>query len=149
MNIRTIQQWAPLVPELTVTDIEVSLRFYRTVGFSVRFEREEPPFAYLDCGFAQLMIEQDHQGSWNTAPLEYPFGRGVNLQIEVPNSLAVEEALRREGFPIFRSVVDTWYQIDQMLEEGQREILVHDPDGYLLRFSQPLGSRRVMGTMKE
>lgn len=141
MVIETSHQWAPLVPELTVTDIEVSLRFYRTAGFSVRFERDEPPFAYLDHGFAQLMLEQDHQSSWNVAPLEYPFGRGINLQIEVPDCSAVEDALRREGHSIFQSAKDSWYRTGAVVEEGQRELLVHDPDGYLLRFSQPLGSR--------
>jgi len=136
-------EWAPLVPELTVTNIEVSLRFYRAAGFSVRFDRDQPPFAYLDLGSAQLMLEQVHESAWNTAPLEHPFGRGVNLQIEVSDCSDIEDSLRQEGYTLFRSAQDTWYQIDGTIEEGQREMLAHDPDGYLLRFSQPLGRRRL------
>ncbi len=141
MDAGPSQDWASLVPELTVSDIETSLRFYRAAGFSVRFDRDQPPFAYLDLGSAQLMLEQDHGSAWNTAPLERPFGRGVNLQIEVPDCAAIEESLRREGYELFRPAQDTWYGIDRAVEEGQREVLVHDPDGYLLRFSQPLGRR--------
>ena len=47
------EYWNPLVPELTVTDLEASLRFYRGAGFSVRFRREAPSFAYLELGRAQ------------------------------------------------------------------------------------------------
>jgi hypothetical protein len=89
------------------------------------------------------MLEQDHESAWNTAPLEHPFGRGVNLQIEVSDCSAIEDSLRQEGYTLFRSAQDTWYQIDETIEEGQREMLAHDPDGYLLRFSQPLGRRRL------
>ncbi len=130
-----------MVPELTVTDFEASLRFYRAVGFAVRFERDQPRFAYIDLGPAQLMLEQEHGSRWNVAPLEHPFGRGINLQIEVRDCAAIEESLRQEGHSVFRPATDTWYRLDGTTEEGQRELLVRDPDGYLLRFSQPLGRR--------
>lgn len=134
-------EWAALVPELTVTDLATSLRFYRAVGFSVRFERDRPPFAYLDLGPAQLMLSQDHDSPWNTAPLERPFGRGINLEIAVPDCSAIEDTFRREGRTVFRPAQDAWYRVAPTVEEGQRELLVHDPDGYLLRFAQSLGRR--------
>ena len=52
--------WNPLVPELTVSDLETSLVFYAAAGFSVRFRREDPPFAYIELGKAQFMLEQEH-----------------------------------------------------------------------------------------
>ena len=42
------EYWNPLVPELTVTDVETSLSFYAAVGFTVRFRRTEPEFANIE-----------------------------------------------------------------------------------------------------
>jgi catechol 2,3-dioxygenase-like lactoylglutathione lyase family enzyme len=135
------QYWNPLVPELTVADLERSLQFYVSAGFSVRFRRKPPPFAYLELGHAQLMLEQEHSGGWNFEPLDRPLGRGINFQIEVPNAVQVLTALQSLGVQPFRDVQDTWYAVSALQQEGQREFLVQDPDGYLLRFAQYLGSR--------
>jgi catechol 2,3-dioxygenase-like lactoylglutathione lyase family enzyme len=78
-------KWNPMVPELLVTDFGRSLAFYtELLGFTLAFERDEPRFAYLDYGGAQLMLEELHEGAWVTAELQAPLGRGINLQIEVP-----------------------------------------------------------------
>ena len=94
--------WSALVPELTVTNLERSLAFYTALGFSIRFRRDNPPFAYLEIGQAQLMLEQQHETGWNVAPLDRPLGRGVNFQIEVPDAQIIESALRHLGAPLFR-----------------------------------------------
>jgi hypothetical protein len=76
----------PVVPELDVDDLARSLSFYvDVVGFSVRIERLEEGFAYLTRGPVHLMLEQaDGPGHrFRTAPLEYPFGIGMNLQCSV------------------------------------------------------------------
>lgn len=79
-------QWNPLVPELSVSDFAKSLRLYTEgIGFAVQYTRDNPSFAYLDLGGAQIMIEQDHPDGWSTGALESPRGRGINLQIEVPD----------------------------------------------------------------
>ncbi|WP_156899436.1 VOC family protein [Pleomorphomonas koreensis] len=76
----------PVVPELDVSDLNRSLSFYQTVlGFRIHAERPEERFAYLLRGEVHLML-QEAQGPgrrFRTALLEYPFGRGINLQIEV------------------------------------------------------------------
>ena len=143
MDLRMVKEpyWNALVPELTVEQIEVSLRFYTTAGFSVRFRRADPPFAYLELGQAQLMLEQQHERGWNVTPLDHPLGRGVNFQIEVPDAGAVRSALVATGITLYREVKDTWYSVAPNEQKGQREFLVQDPDGYLLRFAQHLGSR--------
>jgi catechol 2,3-dioxygenase-like lactoylglutathione lyase family enzyme len=137
------EHWSALVPELSVTDLEASLNFYRTVGFQVRFVRTSPPFAYLALGDAQIMLEQAHSEGWVVGPLERPFGRGINLQIEVDNVQSTRAALASVGLKVFREPADSWYQVSGAHEEGQRELLVQDPDGYLLRFVQPLGRRSI------
>lgn len=133
--------WNPLVPELTVTCVENSLKFYLAAGFEVRFKRTSPDFAYIESGGAQLMLEQDNPKNWKTAELSKPYGRGVNFQIEVPSAHAVLDSLNKAGIPLFQEIEESWYEISAVTEEGQIEFLVKDPDGYLLRFVEPLGSR--------
>lgn len=135
------EYWNPMVPELTVKDLEASLRFYRAAGFSVRFRRDAPPFAYLERGQAQIMLEEEHAGGWNLEPLDRPLGRGVNFQIEVADADKSFAALIGAGFAPFRALRDTWYAVSETTEEGQREFLFQDPDGFLMRFAQPLGHR--------
>ena len=131
-----------LTPELSVRDFASSLEFYtRVLGFTVRYERQEEGFAFLEIGEATLMIDQLGLGrDWQTAPLEYPLGRGVNFQIMVGDLDPLLERLRRAKIALFADVEEKWYRKDQ-LEVGNRQFLVQDPDGYLLRFAQDLGER--------
>ena len=137
------QYWNPLVPELAVTDMATSLRFYEAAGFHVRFRRQDPPFVYRELGQAQLMLEQQHSEGWIVAPLERPLGRGINFQIEVPSADRILLALQALGVEPYRGIRDTWYTVSVSHEEGQREFLVQDPDGYLLRFAEYLGARNA------
>lgn len=126
-----------MVPELTVADIVSSRAFYVDVlGFDVRFERTDPDFAYLSLGGAQLMIEAEHDSSWQTGALDAPRGRGINLQIEVADAAALRDAVLAAGYQLFQDLVDSRYSAGDE-EEGQLEFLLQDPDGYLLRFVEP------------
>lgn len=137
----TQETWAVLVPELMCSDLAASLGFYRDVlGFTVRFERPEDRFAYLDLNGAQVMLEEVSPESWSVGPLVRPFGRGLNLQIEVPALAPLLGRLAERGLPVFRSPEESWYR-DGAREHGQIEFLVQDPDGYLLRFVEILGDR--------
>jgi catechol 2,3-dioxygenase-like lactoylglutathione lyase family enzyme len=129
-----------LVPELTVTSLEQSLPFYFRLGFKLEYGREG--FVFLSLQGAQLMLEQFHDSGWNTAELERPFGRGINFQIEVEDIAPMLEALRAIQYPLYRQPYETWRKV-QNEEIGEAEFLVQDPDGYLLRFSQYLGSRPI------
>ncbi len=62
-----------LIPELSVSNIENSKRFYTSLGFQIRYERCEDKFCFLQLDNNQLMIEEinDH---WNVGNLEYPYG---------------------------------------------------------------------------
>ncbi|MDX7986948.1 VOC family protein [Xenorhabdus sp. 12] len=125
-----------MVPELTVTDFVASLDFYqRILGFKILIRRENPDFVYLSLGEAQLMLEAFDPSGWNTGELTYPLGRGINLQIEVDDVVPILENLRVNQIALYRSLKDNYYNIGDE-EACQREFLVQDPDGYLLRFSQ-------------
>ncbi|WP_046396187.1 bleomycin resistance protein [Photorhabdus hindustanensis] len=128
--------WNRMVPELTVTDFSLSLDFYqRILGFQLLIRRDNPDFAYLALGEAQLMLEVLHDDGWNTASLHYPLGRGVNFQIEVDDLAPLLHNLKANNIKLYREVKDNHYRIDEVIA-CQREFLVQDPDGYLLRFSQ-------------
>jgi catechol 2,3-dioxygenase-like lactoylglutathione lyase family enzyme len=137
------EKWAALVPELSVTDLQTSLDFYtRLLGFEIVFDRPETRFAYLQLGEAQLMLDQIAQGvGWQTgAVLERPFGRGINLQIEVADVEPMLARLAEADYPLFVQPEENWYRTGEVLS-GVREFLVQDPDGYVLRFSQHLGEK--------
>ena len=134
----------PIVPELDVADLARSLSFYVDVlGFKVRFERPEERFVYLTRGPVHLMLEQaDGPGRrFRTAPLEYPFGRGMNLQIEVPDVDRLHAQALEAGAAIYISLEERWYRRGDE-ETGHRQFVVIDPDGYLLRFFTSLGGRQ-------
>lgn len=136
MTDRKETYWNPMVPELSVTNFPTSLHFYVTVlGFSIMIRRSEPDFAYLCLGEAQLMLEQQHTEGWHTAELIRPLGRGVNFQIEVADIAAVLSRLQAHHVTLYRNLRDNHYPIGETVA-CQREFLVQDPDGYLLRFSQ-------------
>ncbi|WP_423922391.1 bleomycin resistance protein [Frigoribacterium sp. 2-23] len=133
-----------LVPELLVEDLDRSLEFWCGVcGFEVRYARPEERFAYIALGPAHLMLEQTGLGrNWLTGPLARPLGRGINFQIGVRDAAVVAESLAAAGLEPFQPLETTWYRIGDE-EAGVRQVLVTDPDGYLVRFQSSLGRRAV------
>ena len=130
-----------IVPELLVTDLTESLDIYvRVFGFSVRFSRPEDGFAYLTLGRGELMLAQLTDTSWTPAPPARPFGRGINLQIDVEDAARLFAASRAASLTIYRDLQTRWYR-ENAIEHGQEEFIVQDLDGYLLRFARYLGTR--------
>ncbi len=129
-----VDGFAALVPELSVTDLAASLRFWcDLLGFSVAYARPEAGFAYLQRGKLQIMLCKINN-EWETGPLEHPLGRGINFQMEVLDCGPILTALNQAGWPLFRPVEEKHYKIGDAWEVC-REFLVQDPDGYLLRFA--------------
>ncbi|MBA8841154.1 VOC family protein [Ochrobactrum sp. RH2CCR150] len=135
-----------LVPEFAVTDWQASLRFYCDIlGFICRYQRSEEGFAYLERDGAELMIDQINQGrtfGGQYLPTEYPFGRGLNIQIRVSAIDPIIASLKSANIPLFLPLEEKWYRNGYM-EAGNRQFVVADPDGYLLRFYEDMGSRPV------
>ena len=133
--------WNPMVPELSVSNFERSLAFYVDVlGFSIRIRRENPDFVYLEQEHVQMMLEQISDEGWITGELEAPLGRGVNFQVELSDLEPLVKRLQTHKVSLFREMKETWYDIGEKLS-GERELLLQDPDGYLLRFTQHLGEK--------
>jgi catechol 2,3-dioxygenase-like lactoylglutathione lyase family enzyme len=132
---------ARLVPELYCSDIGQSVRFYvDLLGFAVRFERPEERFVYLDREGAEMMLEQPTGRMFVCGELERPYGRGVNFQIEVGDVASLYATIKASPWPVFLELEDRWYRQAE-LAFGNRQFVIQDPDGYLLRFFQDLGSR--------
>jgi catechol 2,3-dioxygenase-like lactoylglutathione lyase family enzyme len=132
---------AKLVPELCCSDFERSLRFYtELLGFSVLYARPEERFAYLEREGAQMMIEQPTGRAFVAGELTHPFGRGINLQIEVSDVELLYARVAAGEAVVYLHLEDRWYRRDHVLL-GNRQFIVQDPDGYLLRFFEDLGQR--------
>jgi catechol 2,3-dioxygenase-like lactoylglutathione lyase family enzyme len=136
----------PLIPELDVSDLGRSLAIYIDVlGFRCHASRPEERFVYLIRERVHLMLEEAHGPGrrFGSAPLEFPFGRGINLQIEVTDVDALYADVRMSGLAIPIDLEERWYRQGQE-EAGNRQFVVADPDGYLLRFFGNLGRRRIL-----
>lgn len=132
-----------IIPELSVTNINNSLKFYQAVGFKIEYERPEDKFAFLSLGEIQFMLQEiADDDKWNIAPLTYPFGNGINFQLEIEDVQKVYDDLKNNNYEITFDIEENWYRQDNKLL-GNKEFLVKDPDGYLLRFSEDLGEKDV------
>jgi lactoylglutathione lyase len=136
---------ARLVPEFVCSNFAGSLRFYtELLGFRILYSRPEERFAYLERDGAELMLEQSvgKDRLWPRAELAYPFGRGINFQIQVSDVEQLHEAILAAGVAVFLPLEERWYgrQVDEI---GVKQFAIQDPDGYLLRFAEVIGERRA------
>ncbi|MEO8684988.1 MAG: VOC family protein [Devosia sp.] len=124
-----------LIPELAVSDIAASLRFYTEVlGFAVVYDRPAEGFALLRLEDNELMLDQLGVGrDWAMGALERPFGRGVNLQMRVSALEPILQRLEKADVALFLAPEHRVYEIGGQAAT-QHQFVVGDPDGYLLRF---------------
>ena len=135
----------PVVPELYCSDFQRSIEFYTAnLGFKALFVREEDRFAFLDRNGAQIMIEQPKypERTWLAGELQAPYGRGINLLIRAEDVVHLYGDLLAAECRIQVPIEEKWYRRDQHLI-GARQFVVRDPDGYLLRFSESLGTKPI------
>jgi catechol 2,3-dioxygenase-like lactoylglutathione lyase family enzyme len=120
-----------LIPELVVAEMGRSLAFYRDLlGFSEVFARPEEGFRFLEREGAQIMLVERTYGVWFAHGPEVPFGNGCNFALQV-SSLGAEweERLRPHWFA-------EPFEHEYQVAEGcvrVRQLVVGDPDGYLVR----------------
>lgn len=133
--------WARLVPELFVSDLDASCSFWLDLlGFGIAYRRPDEHFAYLERPEgAQIMLSQ-RSGKWETAVMEPPYGRGIMIQISVDDFDAVAARLAAATWPLYAGPRDSWRHLGDRIG-GAREIVVQDPDGYLVMIAQDLGER--------
>lgn len=132
--------WNKIIPELSVTNLENSLEFYKTIGFKIEYDRPENKFLFISLGEIQFMLQEiSDKDKWNIAPLTYPFGNGINFQLEVTNLNEIYNNLKTANYKITFDIEENWYRQDNKLL-GNKEFLIQDPDGYLLRIFEDITS---------
>jgi catechol 2,3-dioxygenase-like lactoylglutathione lyase family enzyme len=133
-------KFLPIITELYVTDIEKSLKLYKDLlGFQIRYSRKFPKFVFLENSKgSQIMLQELQPGEKESFSLEFPFGRGINFQIDVKNVEEVSGLLKGVGYKINEDVKEYWYDVEGR-KYGCKELHVSDPDGYFLRLSEDIG----------
>ena len=122
-----------LIPELSVSDINKTREFYVDIlGFKICYERPEDKFIFVEKDGNQIMLEQIN-GNWNVGKMEYPFGRGINFEMTISDVDAVYERIEKAGIKLFMKMEVKDYECGNETVH-QKQFLIQDPDGYLLRF---------------
>lgn len=122
-----------LIPELSVSNIDISKMFYLNLGFEIKYERKEDKFCFLQLEENQIMIEEQND-NWNTGKLEYPYGRGINISMTVSDVEKMYNELKEKNVKMFLDLEMHEYRVDNKISID-KEFLIQDPDGYLLRFN--------------
>jgi len=126
-----------LIPELLVSDFGKSLKFYKSLGFLVDYERTKPAFAFLSFERSQIMLQQMGEiNEWEIEKPSYPFGRGINFQIYIKDLDFLWKSLDKEVRIIAKPEISIYKADDKEIKH--KELVIADPDGYLLRFAQQL-----------
>ena len=122
-----------LIPELSVSNINKSKEFYLKIGFKIKYERKEDKFCFLELENNQIMIEENNN-NWNTGELEYPYGRGINISMSISDVEKLYKTLKKKNIKFFLDLEVHEYRVDDKTYYD-KEFLIQDPDGYLLRFN--------------
>ena len=124
-----------LIPELSVSNLERTRAFYiDTLGFKMEYERPEKKFIFLSLEENQMMFEEEN-GNWSVGELVYPYGRGINFEMTVSDVERLYQRILDAGVEPFREMKISRYRSGDE-DIVQKEFLVQDPDGYLLRFTE-------------
>ena len=122
-----------LIPELSVSNIENSKRFYENLGFKTIYERIEDKFCFMQLEDNQIMIEEQNN-NWNVGKLDYPYGNGINISMSINDVEKLYGDLKLKQVKMFMDLKVNEYRVDNVVFQD-KEFLVQDPDGYLLRFN--------------
>ncbi|MDO4690754.1 MAG: VOC family protein [Fusobacterium sp.] len=123
-----------LIPELIVSDIDVSKKFYvDLLGFKIEYEREEDKFVFLSLGTIQLMLEEGSEEE--LSQMEYPFGKGINFTFGVNNIDKLYSKFKIEKSSLKKEMETREFSVnDEIIYVKEFSIL--DPDGYYIRISE-------------
>lgn len=123
------------IPELSVFDINKSKNFYLNVlGAKIEYERQEDKFVLLSLEENQLMLEEIHDNGWNIGELTYPLGQGINISLEIKNVDSIYQRVKEHNITLYRDMKISHYTgANEIIK--QKEFLLQDPNGYLLRLT--------------
>jgi catechol 2,3-dioxygenase-like lactoylglutathione lyase family enzyme len=125
-----------VVPWLYCSDIARSTGFYCDVlGFTLLGQTPAEKSAYVDSLGARIMLQEMGEGALLAGTPDYPFGRGVYLLLQAEDVDALHARLCTEAGEqgVLMKPRNRYYRVGEDMV-GHREIVVKDPDGYVLRF---------------
>lgn len=129
-------QFAPLIPELNVSDLGRSLAFYcDVIGFRILFDRRDESFCFLDLCGAQLMLEEvaaPYRSGFAMGAEVPVYGRVMHFEIQAPDIDAVHERVALAGVPILLPMQERHYRTGDTTVHV-RQFAVADPDGFVIR----------------
>lgn len=131
--IRDDIEFNSLIPELSVSNIEISKKFYENLGFKILYERPENKFCFMQLEDNQIMIEENNN-NWNVGRMEYPYGNGINISMSINNVESLYKCLKSKQIKFFLDLKVNEYRVNNKVFQD-KEFLIQDPDGYLLRFN--------------
>jgi catechol 2,3-dioxygenase-like lactoylglutathione lyase family enzyme len=128
-----------MVPELLVSDLGASLDFWRgRLRFRIAYSRDGLVYLERPEGAQIMLCERD--GTFETGPMEIPFGRGAMFQLYLDGVDAIAAGFAGHGPSLFMPMREVWRRTGDR-ESGQREFFVQDPDGYLVMVAERIGER--------
>ena len=124
-----------IVPEnrnFSNKEIDVLIEFQERF-FKHEIIRENIEFNSLIPELSVSNIEENNN-NWNVGKMEYPYGNGINISMSVNNVEDLYEQLKAKDIKFFIDFNMNEYRVDNKLFQD-KEFLLQDPDGYLLRFN--------------
>jgi uncharacterized glyoxalase superfamily protein PhnB len=120
-----------ITPNLIVNNIEVSLEFYRQLGFELTMHvPEERPyvFAGVAAGSAQIFLNDKKAFGPELPPWARTRGGALTLYIKLEGFDEVLKIARDRKMKFIQEPETQFY--------GMREFAVEDPDGFVLTFAE-------------
>lgn len=121
---------------LFTSDLQASRRFYAALGFRTLSRTADGVFVALDKNVLELRTDARAVAGphYFTPEIErFPRGTGVEITLETDDVGAIHELALSHDADIVRS-------LERSVSDGPN-LLLADPDGYLLRFVTPSAAR--------
>ena len=122
-----------LIPELSVSNIENSKKFYQNLGFEIMYERKEDKYCFIQIEKNQIML-QENNDNWVVGKMEYPYGNGINISMSINEVEGLYNTIKDKKIKFFMELKISEYKVNDKIFKD-KEFLIQDPDGYLLRFN--------------
>jgi catechol 2,3-dioxygenase-like lactoylglutathione lyase family enzyme len=117
MDYKKIERSSQLINELFVEDLQRSLAFYTSLGFTI--SRSDDHFAVLRWEDSLLFLDARKLNSRSSFA-------GMNIRIIVHDVDKYWDMVQTLGCTVFQEISDRYY--------GLRDFTILDPDGFGIRF---------------
>jgi catechol 2,3-dioxygenase-like lactoylglutathione lyase family enzyme len=129
-----VDEEVPTAPELFVSDVEATVRFWveRLGAERVRLEPGSFGVVRLEASIV-FVAHESHYAQMGGGTLDGRRGVGLDVRIVVADVDAVHRRARAANVEIVHDIADRDY--------GLRNFIVRDPNGFRIRFASPLRAR--------